>query len=123
MKIEVGSKVKFKAEKQRYTVQASNTDFSVSTKPMNALHTVLYTIIDFRTQVRETPEDLVFGHGAETREQCEDMLDRLNGRLDSFERRAVLAGHRIEPITTEVSYRHRLALDIERIDPPKVDRP
>ena len=96
-----GMRIKFLAEKQRYTVQACDERFAICSKPMNALKTVIYTIIDFRVGVRG-PEDLIFGHGAETREQCEEMLARLN-----------------EPLGSEVSYRHRMPLDIERIDPPK----
>lgn len=75
-KVSVGTKLKFKGEKQRYTVMASNHFLSVATKPFNAQKTVLYTIIDWHEQVRGT-ENLVFGRGAETKEQCEEMLERL----------------------------------------------
>lgn len=93
----VGSKIKFRSEKQRYTVQACSARFVVCTKPFNPRKTVLYTVIDFVRNVRGT-EGLVFGLGAETKEDCEEMLDR----LDSGE--------------TEVSYRNCIGLDIERID-------
>ena len=75
-KVPVGTKIKFKNEKQRYTVMASNHFFSVMTKPFNAKKTVIYTIVDWHEQERGT-ENLVFGFGAETKEQCEEMLDRL----------------------------------------------
>lgn len=94
MKLAVGSKIKFKREKQVYTVQASNGIFAVCSKPFNARRTVLYTIIDFKEQVRG-PENLVFGMGAETKEQCEEMLERLTQG------------------ETEVSHRHRVELDID----------
>jgi hypothetical protein len=103
MKLEVGSKVKFRSERLRYTVQASDERFAVCTKPFNPQRTVLYTIIDFQEQVRG-PEDLIFGEGAETREQCEEMLDRLNGSGDP-------------PFKSEVSHRHRIPLDLEGIRP------
>lgn len=71
-----GSKVWFRGEKQGYTVRASNVAFCVLTKPFNAEKTVLYTIIDWESDVRGA-ENLVFGHGAETDEECENMLERL----------------------------------------------
>lgn len=103
MKLPVGAKVKFRSEKLRYTVQASDERFAVCTKPFNAQNTVLYAIIDFQEKVRG-PENLIFGMGAETREQCEEMLERLNGRDE-------------ESLHTEVSHRHRCDLDIEIIYP------
>lgn len=106
MKIPVGSKVKFYKEKQRYTVQASDERFAICTKPMNALKTVLYTIVDFKEN-RRGPENLVFGFGAETREQCEDMLERLN--------------EKDQP--SEVSHRHDCKLDIEQIYPHLLTKP
>jgi hypothetical protein len=93
----IGSKIKFKGEKQRYTVRASNTAYAICTKPFNARKTVLYTIVDLLRGVRG-PENLIFGFGAETDEQCQEMLER------------VTSGE------TEVSYRHDLPLDIEYIE-------
>lgn len=94
--IPVGTKIKFAGEKQRYTVRASNRFFSVCTKPFNARKTVIYTIIDWHHQMRGT-ENLVFGRGAETDEECADMLERLTlGK-------------------SEVSYRNRAELEIEAI--------
>ena len=72
----VGDKIKFKSEKQQYTVQACNEKFAVCTKPFNLMKTVLYSVIDFDRNIRGT-ENLIFGMGAETREQCEQMLVRL----------------------------------------------
>jgi len=94
MTLEVGSKIKFKEEKQRYTVQASNDLFAVCTKPFNAQKTVLYTVIGWEENVRGT-ENLIFGMGAETRKQCEEMLERLT------------TGE------TEISHRNRTELKIE----------
>jgi len=116
MKLKAGSKVKFLSEKRPYTVQASDERYAVCTKPFNPQHTVLYAIIDFEENVRG-PENLIFGLGAETRKQCEDILDRLNGRLDSGSRE--LIGTELERHIcinqTEVSHRNRIELDIEKI--------
>lgn len=91
---QVGDKIKFEREKQRYTVQARSARYLVCNKPFNARHTVLYTIVDLQERVRG-PENLIFGIGAETREQCEAMLGRLT-----------------EPDPTEVLHRHRIPLDV-----------
>ena len=92
----VGGKIKFKNEKQRYTVRAGNVAFSVCTKPMNALKTVLYSVIDWNKNIRGT-ENLVFGMGAETDEDCKEMLERLtNGE-------------------SQVSHRNFRELDIELV--------
>jgi hypothetical protein len=75
-RVPVGAKMWFKGEKQGYTVQASNVAFVVLTKPFNARKTVLYCIVDWERNMRG-PEDLIFSRGAETREECEEMLERL----------------------------------------------
>lgn len=99
-KVPVGTKIQFKREKQKYTVIASNHFYSICTKPMNALKTVLYTIIDWHEQERGR-ENLVFGMGAETKEQCEEMLERLTqGESD-------------------LSHRNKIPLDIQSFDLPK----
>jgi hypothetical protein len=95
-KMPEGSKIKFSEEKQRYTVRASNVAFAVCTKPMNALRTLLYTIIDWSEKVRGT-ENLIFGMGAITDKDCNDMLERLTQGQ------------------TEVSHRHRIQLNIDEV--------
>lgn len=135
MKIPVGSKIKFREEKLRYTVQASDERFVICTKPFNLMKsytrpkrcTVLYSIIDFKENVRG-PENLIFGMGAETRQDCREMLERLNGyespeeRAESIEcyKQAGIEGPPPPPTHSEVSYRHRIELDIEKIFPPEV---
>ena len=57
--------------------------------------TVIYTIVDFKEN-RRGPENLIFGMGAETREDCKEMLERLNEKENP----------------SEVSYRHDVPLDI-----------
>ena len=96
----VGDKIKFRSEKQRYTVQACDDRFVICTKPFNPKKTVLYTVIDLSRNIRGT-ENLIFGMGAETKELCEEMLIRLQSG------------------ETEVSHRNRIDLDIESIDPIK----
>lgn len=102
--IPVGTKIKFEGERKRYTVRASNRFFSICTKPQNLVRrrgksatvtpTVMYTIIDWHNRIKGT-ENLIFGMGAETDQQCEEMLERLT-RGDS-----------------EISYRNRAWLNIE----------
>lgn len=78
MKIDIGSKIRFEREKQKYTVQASNEYFAICTKPFNPKKTVLYTIIDWREDIRGA-ENLIFCMGAETREKCEQCFKELWG--------------------------------------------
>lgn len=92
--MKIDDKIKFKEEKQRYTIRALNERYAICTKPFNLKKTVLYTIVDFVEKVRGT-ENLVFGMGAETEKQCEEMLVR------------------IETGKTEISYRNRVPLDLE----------
>ena len=76
IEIKVGDKIRFVEEKQKYVVQASNNKFAICTKPFNARNTVLYCILDFDRGIRGT-ENLIFGLGAETKEDCDEMLERL----------------------------------------------
>ena len=74
--LKVGQRIRFSEERQAYRVRASGGRYAVCTKPFNLRHTVLYTVVDFQRRVRGT-ENLVFGMGAETDEQCVGMLARL----------------------------------------------
>jgi len=76
MKFKGGDKVKFKREKQRYTVQACDSRYLICTKPFNAKRTVIYTIVDLQEKIRGK-ENLVFCMGFETKELCEYALARL----------------------------------------------
>ncbi len=73
----VGDKIRFAEERLAYTVRAANDRFAVCTKPFNPKHTVLYTVVDLKQEIRGT-ENLVFGMGAETDEQCREMLERIS---------------------------------------------
>lgn len=88
-----GDKIKFVEEKRPYKIRACNERFLVCTKPFNPKHTVMYTIVDLKENVRGT-ESLIFCMGFETDEECKEALERL------------ISGE------TEVSYRNRIQLNI-----------
>jgi CTP:molybdopterin cytidylyltransferase MocA len=58
--LDVGDKIKFVSEKQRYTVQANSGRFVICTKPFNVRKTYLYTVIDLERNVRGAL-NLIFG--------------------------------------------------------------
>ena len=76
IKLSKGDKVKFASEKQHFTVREANDRFAICTKPFNLRRTVIYTIVDKKLQIRGA-DDLIFGMGYETDEQCKDALERL----------------------------------------------
>ncbi len=87
--VSVGTKIWFASERHGYTVRASNTAFAILTKPFNAQRTVLYTIIDWELGIRG-PSSLIWDTGAETDEQCLELLDMLtNGDIEVSPRRCV----------------------------------
>ena len=87
--VPVGTKIWFESERQGYTVRASNTAFVILTKPFNISKTVLYTIIDWELGIRG-PSNLIFNIGAETDEQCLELLDMLtSGEIEVSSRRCV----------------------------------
>ena len=90
----LGAKVFTKAHKRPFVVRARNDRFAICTRP--AFGTGIYFVIDIVRSVRGT-ENLVFGFGAETDEQCREMLERLTDG------------------TSEVSYRNVVPLDIAKV--------
>lgn len=72
----------------------------VCTKPFPLRKTVLYTVVDLQEQIRGT-EGLIFGMGAETREDCEQMVTRLEGKD--------------RDMNTEVSRRNRVPLRVAAV--------
>lgn len=72
--IKVGDKIKFKSEKQRYTVRAISRKFAICTKPFNARKTYLYSIIDFKNKLRG--RDNYGCYGYETDEQCQEPIKK-----------------------------------------------
>jgi len=117
--IKVGDFIRFEEEGKKYEIQARSGDFLVLNKPfarrrrrgMSCIKTVIYTIIDLERQIRgvtiytiddlnrqlSEPGNLLYRSVAETRLQCEEMLERL------------LAGD------TEVSHRNNVPLRIKKI--------
>jgi hypothetical protein len=139
--IPVGAFITFAREKRPYRVRARSGRFIVCTKPFNPKKTVLYTVIDLVENVRG-PEDLVFGMGAETDQQCWDMVDRLDGRdanhpqgldvrdLAQWEEEKHTLTKDLQKLAkpgrsfrTEVSHRHRVDLDVVGIRIPKSGKP
>ncbi len=92
-------RVFFVEEVRPYKIRSMDDRFLICTKPFNLRHTVLYCIVDTKEEIRGT-ENLVFGFGAETDEQCEEMLKRLQDG------------------ETEVSHRNRIPLRIFTIHCP-----
>lgn len=82
----IGIKIRFAEEKQPYTARACNKRYLICTKPFNPQRTVLYTIVDLQEKTRG-PENLVFGLGAETDEECQKMLERISSGQTEISRR------------------------------------
>jgi hypothetical protein len=72
----VDDEIKFVGEKMAYTIQALDERFIICTKRFNLKQTVIYTIVDLKRNVRGT-ENLIFGFGFETRQECGEALKRL----------------------------------------------
>lgn len=87
----IGDKIQFDGERNAYTVRACDSRFLICTKPFNLQKTVLYTIVDLQERIRGT-ENLVFGMGFETDEDCQEALQR------------------IQSGETEISHRNRVKL-------------
>lgn len=99
--LKVGDYITLEEESHKYQIQARGERYLVCTKPFNARRTVLYTIVDLVEGVRGT-ENLVFGGGFESRADCEEAMDRLEGAGTRF-------GH------TEVSHRNRVPVRAKTI--------
>jgi hypothetical protein len=121
----LNTRIWFEEESQPYRVRARSSRYLVCTKPFNPKHTVLYTIVDLVENVRG-PENLVFGMGAESDEDCVAMIERLHGitrpltaketaEVKTLPRnlRRVCQPLLVEP--TEVSHRHRIDLKVARV--------
>lgn len=91
-KLSIGSKIWFIEERQGYTVRATGKQYLILTKPFNPKKTVLYTILDVEQMIRGR-ENLIFCAGAETDEQCQDMVARLIDGETEISSRYVIAAH------------------------------
>lgn len=87
MKLKKGDKVWFPGQKQGYTVRVRNNRYAICTKPFNLKKSVMYTIIDFKEQIRGT-ENLIFCMGFETDKHCEEALQRLIEGKSEISRRS-----------------------------------
>ena len=95
--IRVGDKIKFSSEKQRYTVRAISDKFAICTKPFNARKAYIYSVIDWKNQLRG--RDNYYCYGYETDKECQEAIKKWdNGEIEH--------SSRFLPID----------LDIERID-------
>lgn len=99
----VGTKIWFNEGKRPYKVRARSDRYLVCTQPYNPKRTVLYTVIDLEKEIRGT-ENLIFGMGAETDDQCKEMIQRLEGTCSDYD------------FQTEVSHLNRVPLQIWMIE-------
>jgi len=95
--LKVGDKIKFKSEKQRYTINAKSDRYLICTKPFNPKKTYLYTIIDLKRLIRGT-NNMVFNlYDYEVQEDIDQCL------ID------------LESDKIEVSHRHCIQLDVKML--------
>ena len=95
--LKIGDKIKFKSEKQKYTVQAKSDRYIICTKPFNLKQTVLYTIIDLTRLVRG-PNNSVFNpYDYAVQEDIYECLNNLDYHVNGI----------------EVSHRRCVKLDVE----------
>jgi len=94
IKVLVGDKVYVPNESKPYRVRVRDERYIICTKPFNPKKTVLYFIIDLQNK-RRSPDNMIFCHGYETDEQCQERLQEL------------------ETEQIELSWRHGIDLDIE----------
>ena len=88
-------KIKMNGEVQRYTIQAHDDRYFILTKPMNAMKSYIYCIVDLERKVRST-DNLVFGSFREynTKEGAEENLKMLQkGEMELSRRKE----KRLEP--------------------------
>jgi hypothetical protein len=80
----VGDKIRFEEERCSFTVQAAGPRFLVCNRPL--FGGWFYTVVDLVENIRGT-EDRVFCMGANTRERCAEMQDRLETGLSAVSKR------------------------------------
>lgn len=86
MNYKVGDKIKFIEEKKPYSIISCDSRYLICTKPYNPKRTVLYTIVDLQENVRGT-ENMIFCQGFETKEECDEALERLQTGESEISRR------------------------------------
>ena len=94
-KYNIGDKIKFKEEKQRYTVRACDDRYLVCTKPFNPRKTFMYTMVDLKEGIRGRDGFILCGGDYTNEEEARDYIKGLR------------TGE------AEISRRHRMPLNIE----------
>lgn len=115
MKYKVGDKIKFKTEKQRYTIMACDERFIIAQKPFNPRRTFMYTLIDLKEKERSS-DNYYCRFDYTDHKECEEALKMLNETAERDERNKKsevidLNGHGFW-----LSSRRVMDLDLERID-------
>lgn len=101
--INVGTKIYFEREKRPYTVKAFDFRYVICTKPFPLKKTVLYTIIDWKEDIRG-PIGLVFNIYDFEEKRKKDWEFSINRCIKDLQ-----AGE------VEISYRGRVPLDIVKV--------
>lgn len=115
MNYKVGDKIKFKSEKQRYTISACNDRFIIAWKPFNARKTFIYTIIDLIENERSSDNYYCAFDYSDTKE-AQEALDILNQTAEDRDNNVMRANFftgKFEGLW--LSGRRNIELDIERI--------
>ena len=87
MKVEVGDKVYIPFEDEPYEVRTRDDRYIICTTPYE--DTVIYFIVDLVDRWR-APDNMVFGSGYETDEDCQERLRELqNGEIELSRRRGL----------------------------------
>lgn len=121
----IGTRIWFSEEKSPYRVRARSSRYLVCTKPFNLRRTTIYCIVDLEENVRG-PENLVLGMGAESDEDCVNMVKRLHGISEPpspkhaaeikalpIDLRAICERQYDTP--TEVTHRNRIPVRVARV--------
>jgi hypothetical protein len=98
MKYKLGYKIKFKEEKQRYSITAFDGRYLVCVKPFNLRKTYLYTIVDLKEKIRGTDGLLCSLYDYRNRKHAKEYLKGLKHGL------------------YKISSRNRIPLNIENVE-------
>jgi hypothetical protein len=105
--IRKGSKIFVKPYNRPFVVKIFNSRYIIATKPFNALHTVLYTIIDL-AKWKRGPHNLIFN-------PYDFQVERFDSSSDQFDIPELLADLSREENPVEISHRKSVDLDITKI--------
>ena len=89
--LKVGDKIKFKSEKQRYTIKLKSDRFLICTKPFNIKKTCFYSIIDLERLVRGANDRVFNPYDYMKQEDIDKCLEDLGkGNVSVSHRNSVL---------------------------------